>query len=151
MFRSAAGRWSIAECLEHVIRVENRIRGLVENALREGTPQPDKRLAAEELREKDDRILKGVVDRSVTRQAPEAVRPDGKWSDGAELVAEFRKTRERSGEFVKTIGGDLRSHFQTHGGFGEIDCYQWLILLSLHGARHAEQMEEIRAAKGFPA
>ncbi len=149
-FRTAAGRWSIAECLEHVIRVENRICGLVGNALREGVPQPEKRLTAEELREKDARISQGVVDRSATRQAPEAVRPDGRWSDGAELVAEFRKTRGRSGEFVKTVEGDLRSRFHTHGGFGEIDCYQWLIVMSLHGARHAAQMEEIRAATDFP-
>jgi hypothetical protein len=150
-FRTAEGRWSIAECLEHVIRVENRICGLVGNALREGTAQPERRLTAEELSEKDARISKGAVDRSVARQAPEAVRPEGKLQNGAVLVAEFRNTRERSGEFVRTIEGDLRSHFHPHGGFGEIDCYQWLILLSLHGARHAEQMEEIRAAKGFPA
>jgi len=91
------------------------------------------------------------VDRSVARQAPEPVRPDGRWPGGEELANEFRKTRERSAEFVRGLDADLRGHFQTHGGFGEIDCYQWLILLSLHGARHAEQMEEIRAAKGFPA
>lgn len=106
-------------------------------------------MTPEAQREKDARISRGVVDRSVTRQAPEAVRPDGQWAEG-ELAAEFRKTRQQSREFVNTMEGDLRSHFQTHGGFGEIDCYQWLILLSLHGARHAEQMEEIRAAKSFP-
>ena len=33
---------------------------------------------------------------------------------------------------------------------GELDCYQWLLVLSLHGSRHAQQMEEIKAAAGFP-
>jgi hypothetical protein len=150
-FRPAEGRWSIAECLEHVIRVENRICGMVGKALKEGSPQPEKRLPAEDLRQKDAKISHGVVDRSVTRQAPEPVRPDGTWPAGGDLTAEFRKTRERSGEFVRATQGDLRSHFQTHGGFGEIDCYQWLIVMSLHGARHAEQMEEIRASPAFPA
>jgi hypothetical protein len=140
----------MAECLEHIVRVENRIEALVDKALREGPAQPEKKLAPDELREKDGRISQGVVDRSVARQAPEAVRPDGKWAGGGDLVEEFRKTRERSREFVRGLDGDLRCHFQTHGGFGEIDCYQWLILLSLHGARHAEQMEEIRGAEGFP-
>ena len=41
-FRTAEDRWSIAECLEHVIRVESRICGLVGNALRDGAPQPEK-------------------------------------------------------------------------------------------------------------
>jgi hypothetical protein len=133
-----------------VIRVENRICGLVANALKEGSPQPEKLLPADDLREKDVKISKAVVDRSVTRQAPEPVRPDGKWQDGGELLAEFRKTRERSGEFVRAMQGDLRSYFHTHGGFGEIDCCQWLIVMSLHGARHAEQMEEITESQGFP-
>jgi hypothetical protein len=150
-FRTAEGRWSIAECLEHVIRVENRIPVLVDKALREGHAQPEKKLPADELREKDATISKGVMDRSVGRQAPEMVRPDGKWPGGDDLAEEFRKTRQRSAEFVRGLDSDLRCHFQTHGGFGEIDCYQWLILLSLHGARHAEQMEEIRASKAFPA
>ncbi len=149
-FRPAEGRWSIAECLEHVIRVENRICGMIGKALKEGSPQPEKQLPPADLREKDATIAKGVVDRSVTRQAPEPVRPDGKWQGDGELLAEFRKTRERSAEFVRATEGDLRSYFQTHGGFGEIDCYQWLIVMSLHGARHADQMEEIRASQGFP-
>ena len=150
-FRTAEGRWSIAECLDHVIRVEDRVRGLVANKLREGTPQPEQRLSAEELRDKDARISKGVVDRSVPRQAPEAMRPDGGPANSAELAAAFRATRERSAEFVRTIEGDLRSHFHAHGFFGEIDCYQWLILMGLHSARHAEQMEEVRASQNFPA
>lgn len=150
-FRTDEGRWSIGECLEHVIRVENRIFGLIGNALKDGTPQPEKQLSPAERKEKDVRAAKLVVDRSTARQAPEPVRPTAQWTDGNELVAEFRETRARSRQFAETTQGDLRSYFNLHGALGELDCYQWLIVLSLHGARHAEQMEEVKASPGFPA
>ena len=149
-FRPAGDRWSIADCLEHVIRVENRIYALIGEALTKEMPQPEKHLPADELRDKDARVAKGVIDRSVARQAPDAVRPTGEWQGSESLIAGFLEARGRSREFAAATQGDLRSYFRPHGAFGEIDCYQWLLVLSLHGARHAEQMEEIRRAPGFP-
>ena len=46
--------------------------------------------------------------------------------------------------------GDLRNYVIPHMALGELDCYQWLLVLSLHGSRHAQQIEEIKAAAGFP-
>jgi hypothetical protein len=34
--------------------------------------------------------------------------------------------------------------------FGELDLYQWLIVLSKHGERHALQIEEIKANPAWP-
>lgn len=149
-FRPAEGRWSIAECLEHVVRVENRVRDLIANKLKDESPQPEKRLSAEQAKERDLEALKTVLDRSTPRQAPEPVRPTGQWTTSGDLLAEFRRTRSATHEFAASTQGDLRSYFHPHGALGEIDGYQWLILLSLHGARHAEQMEEIKRAPGFP-
>jgi hypothetical protein len=149
-FRPAEGRWSIGECLEHIMRVENRVLGLITKKLDEDAPQPEKQLPAAQRDERDALVSKSVVDRTVSRQAPEAARPTGEWGDGNELLAEFRKTRQRTTEFAATTHGDLRSYFHTHGAFGELDCYQWLIVLSLHGARHAQQIEEIQAAAAYP-
>ena len=143
-FRPAEGRWSIGECLEHVMRVENRILGLIGKKLEDDAP-------AEPTARVDDALVsKGVLDRSVARQAPEPVRPTGQWPDPNELLAEFGKTRQRTTEFAATTQGDLRRYFIPHMAFGELDCYQWLLVLSLHGSRHALQMEEIKAATGFP-
>jgi hypothetical protein len=143
-FRPAEGRWSIGECLEHVMRVESRMLGVIENKLRESPTGPAS------TRVDDAWIAKAVLDRTARRQAPEAVRPTGQWPDANELVAEFRKTRRRTTDFAATTQSDLRRYFQPHMALGELDCYQWLLLLSLHGARHAQQMEEIKAAAGFP-
>jgi uncharacterized damage-inducible protein DinB len=144
-FRPAEGRWSIGECIEHVTRVENRIYGVIVKKLEEGVPSdqlPD--------RQKDALIMKAIPDRTVKRQAPEAARPTGQWADESDVLAEFEKTRLRTMEFAATTTGDLRRHFHAHMALGEIDCYQWLLVLSLHGSRHAQQIEEIRAASNFP-
>jgi uncharacterized damage-inducible protein DinB len=146
-FRPAEGRWSIGECLEHVVRVENRVLGVIEKKLAEGKPEPEKQDPAHA---RDAVVAQGVPDRTIRREAPEPVRPTGQWPDADELLAEFRKTRQRTAEFAATTQSDLRSYFHPHGGFGELDCYQWLLVLSLHGSRHAEQIGEIKATSGFP-
>ncbi|HEY3824384.1 MAG TPA: DinB family protein [Bryobacteraceae bacterium] len=146
-FRPAADRWSINQCLEHVTRVERRVLGNIEKKLRDEAPEPEKR---DPKHEKDAVVAQALPDRSIPRSAPEPVQPVGEWPDAAELLAAFGATRRRTTEFTASTPGDLRSYFIPHGAFGDLDCYQWLIALSLHGARHAEQIEEIRAAPGFP-
>ena len=98
----------------------------------------------------DSVIAKAVPDRTNRREAPEPVRPTGQWADTNELLAEFGKTRQRTTEFAAATQGDLRGHFIPHMALGELDCYQWLLVLSLHGSRHAQQIEEIKVAAGFP-
>jgi uncharacterized damage-inducible protein DinB len=150
-FRPAEGRWSIGECLEHILRVENRTLGLIGKKIAEGPPEPNKQSPTAERNEKDAMLAQMIPDRTIRRQAPEPARPVGQWPESDQLLAEFLKTRQRTAEFAATTQDDLRSYFHPHAAFGELDCYQWLIVLSLHGVRHAQQIEEIRIAPGFPA
>jgi hypothetical protein len=143
-FRPAKGRWSTAECLEHVIRVEKRLLGVIEKKINEEIPAQDR------ARIDDALVARAIPDRTVRREAPEPVRPTGHWPDPAELLAEFHKTRQRTTEFATATQGDLRGYFIPHMALGELDCYQWLLVLSLHGFRHAQQIEEIKASAGFP-
>jgi uncharacterized damage-inducible protein DinB len=143
-FRPGEGRWSIGECLEHVMRVENRILGLIGKKL-EGPPEPRKQDA-----EKDAVIAGMVPDRTSRREAPEPVRPIGQFADTRELLAEFRKTRARTARFVADTEADLRNYSLPHPAFGDLDCYQWLLVLGLHGERHARQIEEIKADSAYP-
>jgi uncharacterized damage-inducible protein DinB len=145
-FRPGEGRWSIGECMEHVVRVENRLTGLVEKKLEEA-PEPDKKHTAAG---KDEVIARQVPDRTNRFQAPEPARPTGQWPDTNELLAQFSATRVRTRRFAAETEADLRSHFMPHPVFGEMDCYQWLLAVSLHGERHARQIEEIKTADAFP-
>jgi uncharacterized damage-inducible protein DinB len=147
-FHPGEGRWSISDCLEHVTRVELRVLGLIGKRLEE----PPVGEIPPAIREKDSILMQAIPDRTERRQAPEMARPDGQWSSGSgQLLAEFEKARARSAEFVRETKVDLRSYTYPHGAFGEIDCYQWLLLLGLHSERHARQIEEIRADPAFPA
>ncbi len=129
------------------MRVENRVLGFIGKKLQEGTPEPERQ---DPSHAKDALVAQALPDRTVRREAPEPARPTGQWADADELLGEFRKTRQRTTEFAATTRGDLRSYFFPHAALGELDCYQWLLVLSLHGGRHALQIEEIRAAPGFP-
>ena len=144
-FRPGEARWSINECVEHVMNVENRIVGLIGQKVSE---PPDS--GHDSPRRNDEEIAKVVVDRTNRRQAPEAVRPTGKWQDGKDLLDEFQNTRSRSRQLIARSDGDLRNYFIPHQFFGQLDCYQWLLLLGAHAERHAKQIEEIKADSSFP-
>jgi uncharacterized damage-inducible protein DinB len=155
-FRPGEGRWSINECVEHVMNVENRVLGSIGKKVAE----PLNTNAAVNAHEappesarqaKDAEIAVRVIDRTTRRQAPEATRPTGQWPEPGTALEEFRKTRARTEQFVAGSDADLRSYFIPHGAFGELDCYQWLILLGSHAERHTLQIEEIKSDSAFPA
>lgn len=99
----------------------------------------------------DDALWKVVVDRSQKLDAPGPVQPTGKFPDTTEMLKEFRALRARTIEFALTTEAELRRYLIPHIAFGELDLYQWLIVLSLHGTRHAAQIAEIKATADFPA
>jgi len=145
-FREAPDRWSIAEVLEHVIIFENFLKGVITRTLNEA-PQPDKKPFAPA---KEHHVFEIGTNRTTKFTAREVTRPTGRFPGAAEIVAEFRKTRAETVAFVEQIDGDLRSHFFAHVALGDLDCYQWLVVLAQHGSRHAVQIEQIKADPAYP-
>jgi hypothetical protein len=78
------------------------------------------------------------------------VRPVGSWPDRAEAVAEFRRRRTLTIAFARQMDADLRTHFFPHISFGDLDCYQWLVVLGTHAMRHVKQIEAIKSDPSFP-
>lgn len=147
-FHESPERWSIVQIIEHVIVFENFLRGvIVKTMVAPAEPNKKEQVAAKEP------LVLGLAEGRSTRkfQAREVTQPTGRWPDAEEMLAEFRKTRAETMEFVRHLQGDLRSHFFAHVAFGDLDCYQWLIVMGQHGARHALQIEEIKANPAFPA
>jgi hypothetical protein len=145
-FREAEGRWSIAEVIEHCILFEEFIREVIAKTL-EGPAQAEKMAGAVA---KEPLVRQLAESRGTRFAAREIVRPVGTWATD-DLVDEFRKTRARTVAFVEHLQGDLRAHFFPHVAFGDLDCYQWLVVLGQHGARHALQIDEIKRNAGYPA
>ncbi|NYF90530.1 DinB family protein [Tunturiibacter empetritectus] len=146
-FRESPERWSIADNIEHLIVFEGFIRSAIAKTL-EAVAEPEKKA---EVGAKQPLVLGLANDRKNKLIAREVVRPVGRWADRDELVSEFRKTRAVSVAFAVETEANLRDHFFPHISFGDLDCYQWLVVLSQHSLRHAFQIEEIKADAAFPA
>jgi uncharacterized damage-inducible protein DinB len=146
-FREMPGRWSIAEIVEHVVLFENFISQAIDNALK-GVPEPGKRVVAAE---KEPLIMGLGASRRTRFDARESVRPAGHSQDPAELIAELKKFRARTLAFAAGTQAAVHDHFFPHIAFGDLDCYQWLVVLGQHAERHAVQIEQIKTHALFPS
>ena len=146
-FKPAPDRWSVAEVAEHITVSESTIFGLVQQKVMQSPAAPEKR---EQVKGKDQLILEKMPDRSHKAQAPEMLRPTGRWATEAELTKAFEENRKSNMEYIRLTNDDLRDHFLDHPVFGTLDGYQWLLLISSHSARHTAQIEEVKADPNFP-
>lgn len=143
-FRPAAGRWTIAEIAEHIAVTEMAIPGLIQKQLM-GAPQIERPNT-----ERDATIRTRLLNRDGKAQAPEILRPTGKFPTGAAAVQAFLKQRGANMAFLQSTELDLRHHEYPHMALGPLDGYQWVLFLSGHTERHVEQMEEVKASPGYP-
>ena len=144
-YRPAPGRWSVAECVEHIATVEERVLGLIQVTLSAGAA-PSRRSATEI---KDAALVEDVAGRVTRFQAPDFLVPRGQWPD-EQLLRQFEAARQKTREFAGSTDADLRKHFYMHPVLGELDLYQWLLLIAAHCDRHRTQSEEVMASAGFP-
>ena len=144
-YRPAEDRWTVAECLEHISMVEARVLGLIQKTLETG-PDSTKRSALEGM---DDALIAGTLGRVARYKAPEYVVPTGRWPD-EQLLTEFEGTRQQTRAFAASTDADLRRYFYKHPAFGDLDLYQWMLLIAAHCDRHRVQSEEVMASPGFP-
>jgi uncharacterized damage-inducible protein DinB len=144
-YRPAPGRWTVAECVEHIVTVEGRLLGRIQKALETG-PDPSKRSA---LEGQDDAMVANTVARVARFQAPEVLAPTGRWPDDR-LLQEFEAARQQTRDFAASTEADLRRYFFKHPIFGDLDLYQWLLMIAAHCDRHRAQSEEVMSSPGFP-
>ncbi|MFZ0582416.1 MAG: DinB family protein [Candidatus Acidiferrales bacterium] len=141
----APGRWSVAECLEHIVTVETRLLDRIHTTLEKG-PDSSRRSVFEG---QDAALVAGTIGRAQRLSAPEILLPTGRVAD-EQLLPEFEAARQRSREFAASTQADLRTHFFKHPIFGDLDLYQWLLMIAAHCDRHRAQSEEVIAGEGFP-
>ena len=144
-YKSTPDRWSVGENLEHVILVEGRGRGFVEIALNR-PPEPSRKSGYPGSAES---LISMLRDRSHPRTGPEQIQPKGRWPL-ERLASDFEAARKKTCELLEKTSADLHAHFSPHPLFGELDCFQWLLVLSAHCDRHRAQSEEVIAHPEFP-
>jgi len=141
-FKPASDAWSAAENMEHIVLVERGILEIVEG-MNEGSGP----LLEGDRREMDEFILNEIPKRSRKGKTAERLYPAGRWS-GPEALQQFLQYREQSTRLLLTR--QLRAHAFPHPLFGPLDGYQWLLAAASHGARHTEQIREVKADRNFP-
>ena len=146
-FKPDANTWSIAECAEHIALSEDALLSLVQQKIMQSPPDPSKK---EEVKGKDEMVLKQVPDRSQKFKAPEFLVPAHRWPTQPALIEHFKESRDKLIEYVRTTQEDLRSHFAPHPVMKTLDAYQWILLVSAHTARHTAQLNEVKANPNFP-
>jgi hypothetical protein len=142
VFRPASDAWSIAGNMEHIVLVESAIHAIIERMNEASAP------AAEgDRREMDEFILTQIPKRSRKGKAAEHACPAGRWS-GPEALQRFVQCRDQTIRLL--VSRRLRAHAFPHPLFGPWDGYQWLLAAGSHGARHTEQIREVKADRNFP-
>lgn len=142
--RPSPGRWSILECVEHVAVSEQFLLSRLTKASRSDSSHGSR------IREKA--IKDRGLDRTRPGESPEVARPNGRFRSLNEALSSFDSARTETTHFVEAFGDDLRSWLTDHPLIpGPVNCYEILLLMSIHPVRHAKQIAEIRAALEPPA
>ena len=134
----ALDRWSILQCVEHVTLAERYLFSLIEESSFAEKPLNDE--------QREIRIARYGADRSNKRESPAYAVPKGSYSTLHEALQGFLAGRERTIRFVNTNKDDLRSRIAVHPILGTTNCFELFLLMAVHPARHAKQVEEIKAA-----
>jgi len=148
--RPAPGRWSVANVLEHLARVEEQITRLLAKRLAEardaGALPPETRSSP---------VLEpahqsALLDRRRRITASERSHPVDAMDASAALAA-LEKSRAGLRELVVAYDGlNLSGVSFPHPVLGNLDGYGWLQFIGTHEARHAAQIREIGELLGQP-
>ena len=140
-FTPADGRWSIAQCAEHLALAEGGLLATVrDQVLASPTVQDD----GTATRGGDGMIVRMMRDRSRRSETFDALVPRETAPTPADFIAAFLPKRAATLQYVRETNDALHHHVAPLGGLGELDGYQWLLLLACHTERHVQQIDEIK-------
>lgn len=143
-FKPAPDRWSVGEVVEHLALTEPMLFGLAQKIAQ--SPAGEKPATPV----KDEVVLKGIADRSKKAQAPEQLVPKRQWPTKDATVQAFRERRDQTLNYLRTTQDPLRERFRKNPTLGELDAYQWMLLITAHTERHLAQAKEVMADPNFP-
>jgi hypothetical protein len=141
-YKPASDKWSIRDVIEHLTLSEETIMQFVTAGRKQSLPKPDTKM-------EDAKFIAMVTDRSKPAQAPEMLKPSGKWPTVKAMIEEFRVRRDRNLSWLRSTQEPLRTTY-TKMPFGVVDAYQALLMIPAHTERHLGQINEVKSSPGFP-
>jgi DinB superfamily len=139
-FRPAPDAWHILDVVEHLAVAEPQYWERVGASMKE-------RPAAEPSEATDAGILWYGIDRTNRTRTGEARVPTGRYGTVNQALGDFRALRGRILQYVKTTTEEPRAHRLLEGN---MDVYQWLLMISTHSQRHILQIREIKSNAAYP-
>jgi hypothetical protein len=145
-FSPSEEKWSISQCLEHIILSEKMLFEMAKKELEKPT-QPNRRT---DVQQTDENLINSIVDRSQKFQAPKELQPSGKYKSSDVAMMDFVAARQPVLTYIQHADIDnLRNHVSDYPT-GTVDGYQNLLFIAAHCARHIKQIEEVKADPNFP-
>jgi DinB superfamily len=141
--KPAPDRWSVAEVVEHLTIVEQRVAALltmrVTAARASGVgPDPETSSVVESYPNPH-----AVIDRTRRASAPSLVQPTGTVDTTTGTRALVQAHAAMVSALQNASGVSLTEMMQTHPVFGPLNLYHFIVALGLHDQRHAAQIREI--------
>jgi len=135
--KPSAERWSILDCVEHMIESERYLLSRLQAAEIVELPFEKSR--------REEKIARLAADRTRRIEAPRPVHPQGRYETLDEALQMFDRVRAALVEWVENCAGDPRRMLTDHPLItGPVTCAETLVMMAAHPARHAKQIEEIR-------
>jgi hypothetical protein len=138
-FRMSPDRWSIADVVEHLALAEPQYWKQLQDSL--AAPTTDYRSEST-----DAAILWYGIDRTNRQRTGEARVPHQN-ATARESLASFKKLRGTMMQLARGSEDDMRGRKLLDGN---MDVYQWFLMISTHSQRHILQIREIKADPRFP-
>jgi len=152
-FKPAPDRWSIAENVQHIVIVQERVLGPILDQLA-SAPAPSADVDPNAV---DAIVINQFSTRLNKFSAPEFIHP-GEQIAPSELLDRLSANYARLADCLVSKPG-LRQHAAealplkavSNGAFSLMDGYQWILAAAAHTERHTKQMLEVMADPGYPA
>jgi hypothetical protein len=151
-FKPAEDRWSIAEILEHVVMVQERVLGIVGEELAK-TPASELDPNAQTA---DALVIFQFPNRFSRFKGPDPLHPKGRLTP-REALERLSENQAKLAEHLESTP-DLRLHridappmkAVSKGVYETMDGYQWILAAAAHTSRHTGQILEVKAHASFP-
>ncbi len=145
-YKVSDSTWSISQCLEHIIKTEPMIFGMLKGYM-EQPQNPERR---QDIKVSDEDIIKMVTDRNEKYKAPETLKGEGKYNDAKTAITDLKNQRAEILSFIENTPNEELRNRVNDSPAGATDAYQSLLFLAGHTVRHTLQIEEIKADANFP-
>ena len=139
-FRRAPDAWNIMDVVEHLAIAEPQYWKNLQDSMK----QPETTVKPEAT---DAAILWYGIDRNNRQKTGEARVPKGRWNNVKDSLGEFRKLRATMRDYATATKDGLRARRLLEGN---MDVYQWFLMISSHSQRHILQIREIKADPRYP-